>query len=200
MYELNKDDYKKIRSYRRFKQEEIALYFFNKFKDDLLDITFSKINRKFRNIPFEKGDLVHLMWKSMKMTLKFYKNEDNFHASLINNCYLTTIREIKKFINNKEMILNTSSSYERYVETSSGFIGKDNITTISRPDKVIVNEIIDIACKYLKRYSQPTIKRVIYFRSMGYSIEEISKKIRKNKWVIRDLLNKIWYIVKNYYF
>ncbi|MCQ3915566.1 MAG: hypothetical protein MJ195_02310 [Mycoplasmoidaceae bacterium] len=61
MYELNKGDYKKIRSYKRFKQEEIALYFFDKFKNDLLDITFSKINRKFGSIPFEKGDLVHLI-------------------------------------------------------------------------------------------------------------------------------------------
>lgn len=200
MYELNKDDYKKIRSYRRFKQEEIALYFFNKFKDDLIDITFSKINRKFRNVPLEKGDLVHLMWKSVKMTLKFYKNEDNFHASLLNNCYITTIKEIKKFINNREMILNSSASFEKYEESGCGFIGKDNITTINKSNQMIVGEIIDIACKYLKKYSQPTIKRVIYFRSMGYSIEEISKKIRKNKWVIRDLLEKIWYIVKNYYF
>ncbi|MCQ3908529.1 MAG: hypothetical protein MJ200_03100 [Mycoplasmoidaceae bacterium] len=61
MYELNKIDYKKIRSYRKFKQEEIALYFFEKFGDDLLDITYNKINKKFSSIPFEKGDLIHIM-------------------------------------------------------------------------------------------------------------------------------------------
>lgn len=200
MYELSKDDYKKIRSYRRFKQDEIALYFFNKFKNDLLDITFSKINKKFRSIPFEKGDLIHIIWKSLKITMRFYKNEDNFYASLLNNCYIHSIKEIKKFLNNDELIMNTSSSWELYSGVGKKCSDKGNVSNIVKSNDIIVKEIVDVACKYLKTYTQPTIKKVIYLRSLGYTINEISKKIRKNKWVIRDLLDKIWSIVKNYYF
>ena len=96
---LNKKEYKMIVNYKKNHDENVALYFFNKFRNDLLNITYSKIKSKFKHIPYEKGDFVHLIWNSVKTTLKQYKKEQNFHVVLIRNCYLTTIREIKKYLN-----------------------------------------------------------------------------------------------------
>lgn len=199
MYELNKADYKKIRSYRKFKQEEIALYFFEKFGDDLLDITYNKINRKFSSIPFEKGDLIHIMWNSLKTTLKRYKDDDNFYACLLNNCYINSIKEIKKFLKNSELVLNYSTSLESSWGKYQLLNNKNIITNIQKPSSVVLEEIILVACKYLKNYTQPTIKRVIYLKSLGWSFEEIGKKLRKKPWVIRSMVEKIWLIIKKYY-
>ena len=58
---LNKKEYKMITAYKRRQNEEIALYFFNKFRDDLLNITYSKVRNKFKQIPYEKGDLIHII-------------------------------------------------------------------------------------------------------------------------------------------
>lgn len=199
MYELNKQDFKKIRSYRKFKQDEIALYFFEKFRDDLIDITYNKINLNFKSTPLEKGDLVHLMWNALKTTLKNYKDNENFYSSLIHNCYLTTIREVKKFISNSELVMNYSTSLEKYTDNKINLLN-ENVTYISKSKDIVLEEIISLSCKYLKCYNQITIKRVIYLRSLGWTFEEIGRKIRKNKWVVRDLLEKVKMIVKKFYF
>lgn len=200
MYELNKQDYQKIKSYKRFKQEEIALYFYEKFSKDLLYIIFNKINLKFSSIPLEKGDLIHIIWNSIKKTLKEYKDGDNFCASLQRNCYFQTVNEVKKFIKNDELILNVSSSAENLKEKYGIFRSKNGLSNPTTPEKILLDDLVKNACTYIKNYTQPTIKRVIYLKSMGYSISKICKLIRKSRHHVEEILSCIQDVVKRMFF
>lgn len=197
---LNKKEYKMVINYKKDQDENVALYFFNKFRDDLLNITYSKIKSKFKHIPYEKGDFVHLIWNSVKTTLKQYKKEQNFHVVLIRNCYLTTIREIKKYLNNGQLVMNLSGSFEGYIERhinnySGGVIVKSHL-----PRNTLLNNLIEDACRYVTEYSQPTIKRVIYLRSLGYSNSEICKKLRLSRHHVDSLIRAIQKMIEKYYF
>ncbi|MCQ2956383.1 MAG: hypothetical protein MJ233_00470 [Mycoplasmoidaceae bacterium] len=57
MDQLNSKEYAMIKEYKKTKNIEIATYFFNKFEPDLTRLIFSKINKKFSSVPFEKGDI-----------------------------------------------------------------------------------------------------------------------------------------------
>ncbi|MBQ0045323.1 MAG: helix-turn-helix domain-containing protein [Mycoplasma sp.] len=199
MYTLNKNDYKLIKQYKKFKDDEVALYFFEKFKNDLTSLVFGKINRKFSSILFEKGDLIHLVWNSIKKSLIEYKNNQNFNSILIKNCYYSTIKEVKKFINNNELVMNISSSLETYQTTPRTKIDNNTIVRIQTPTKIVLDEIIEVACSLIKEYTKPTIKRVIYLKSIGYSVSEICKKLRISRHYIDNLLKQIQNVVKNYY-
>lgn len=196
---LNKNEYKMINQYKRFKDENIALYFFNKFRDDLLNITYSKIRNKFNFIPYEKGDLVHIIWNAVKITLQQYKKEQNFKVVLLRNCYLTTIKEIRKFINNGELVMNLSGSFDKYIEKHMWNLSQSSVSNVQLPRKTLLNNLIDDACEYVTTYSQPTIKRVIYFKSLGYSTTEICKKLRLSRHHIDSLLKSIQKMIEKYY-
>ena len=197
---LNKKEYKMIGCYQKHQDENIALYFFNKFRDDLLNITYSKIKSKFKHVPYEKGDFVHIIWSSIKSTLKQYKTDQNFHAILIRSCYLTTIREVKKYINNGELIMNLSGSFEEYIERHTGKHSGSSIVKTELPRDTLLNNLIEDACQYVSQYSQPTIKRVIYFKSLGYSNSDICKKLRLSRHHVDSLLRAIKKMIEKYYF
>lgn len=199
MYTLKENDYKLINQYQKSKNEEIALYFFEKFRSEVTNIVFSKINRKFSSIPFEKGDLIHLVWNSIKKTLLEYKNKQNFYGILINNCYFLTIKEVKKFINNNELIMNISSSLESYEKVPKFNIDYGVANKIEKPSNIVLDEIINLACSFIKEYTKPTIKRVIYLKSIGYSVTEICKKLRISRHYIDTLLKQIQNVVEKYY-
>lgn len=195
MYQLTIDDYKKIKLYKKIKNSEIALYFFEKFRSDLVNIIFSKINLKFGITPLEKGDIVHSVWDSLIKTLNVYKNGQNFCANLITNCYQITIKEVRKFFNNSELVMNHPISLESYLTNNKNL----NVCYIEKPKEIVVDEIINLACENIKEFTQPTIKRVIYLKSMGYSVKDICSKLRKNRYLIKNILNKVEEIVKKFY-
>lgn len=200
MEQLNDQEYKMVEKYKKSKDENIALYFFNKFNVEITNIVFYKINKKFSSIPFEKGDLFHLVWKSIIKTMNEYKNNIDFNASLIKNCYFLTIKEVKKFLNNNELTMNISSSYEGYLEKFKQIKCKNGISKIELPRKVLVDNLIDDVCNYVNSFSQPTIKRVIYLKSQGFTTPEIAKKLRLSRYTISNIMKVIEKIVKKIYF
>lgn len=199
MEAVTEKEYKMIKIYKKNRDQNISLYFFNKFRNDLMSIVFSKINRKYSSIPYEKGDLIHIIWESVKKSLDDYDSTKNFHALLVNNCYCQTVREIKKFINNKELVMNTMISLEKFELSPSRCLDKNQIVNFELSRGEVLDNLIKTACKYVSNYSQPTIKRVIYLKLIGYSISEISRKLRVSRYHIEDLLKNIEKIIKKYY-
>ncbi|MCQ3907837.1 MAG: hypothetical protein MJ219_03825, partial [Mycoplasmoidaceae bacterium] len=142
METLNKMEFEMIKNYQKVKDENIPLYFFKKFRDDLIDITFSKINSKFTSTPYEKGDFVHIIWKAIKITLENYKSNQDFQSVLLKNCYFTTIKELRKFMNNGEMVMNVSKSLDKRI--ADNFKESANsITYISTPRNTLIKSLID---------------------------------------------------------
>lgn len=199
METLNDNEFKLIKTYQKTSNEEIALYFFNKFYKDLIGIIYYRINKKFSSIPYEKSDLIHLAWKAIKQTMNEIKNKENFEGLLIRNCYVSTIREIRKFLNNGELIMNISySSDEHERRFPSNFQG--GITNIEIPREEIIKNIAEEASVFTQKYKNETVKKVIYLKSIGYSISEISIKLKISKHYVRDMLVKIEKMVaKNYH-
>lgn len=200
MYILNESDYKLIDLYKKSKDEDIALYFFNKFKDELINLTFYKINKKFSSIPFEKGDLFHLVWNSIKKTLKEYKKKQNFSAMLVRNCYLMTIDEVKKFVNNNQLIMNISGSFDKMNDKSKWIDSKSCVSNFELPREMMLKDLIENVSVYLSNYSQSVVKRSIYLKSSGYSISYICKKLKLPRSYVDNLFKSIERIVKKMYF
>ena len=196
MYVLNEGDYKKIKLYKKSKREDIALYFFDKFRNDVIDIVFYKINKKFSYIPFEKGDIYHLLWNSVKKTLLDFKKEENFNSCLVNNCYFLTVKEIRKFINNSELVMNISSSLDQHMKKYWLINDKNNTSRIEIPRNVMLNNLINEACEYVTQYKNDTVRKVIYLKSLGYSITEIASDLDINRYYVEDIIKKVEKIAK----
>lgn len=200
METLKDHEYEMIKTYKKTKDENIALYFYDKFKIDVTQIIYWKINKKFSSIPFEKGDLFHLVWNSIKKTLEEYKKKTNFNAVLVKNCYYLTLKELRKFLNNSELVMNISGSFDGYSERIKHKTSSNAITKFEMPQKMLLENLIESVCGYITKYSQPTVKRVIYLKSQGYSVADISKKLRISRYYINSLLQTIEKIVKKMYF
>lgn len=192
---LSEKENKMIEVYKKTNQEDIALYFFNEFKDDLVNITFSKINKKFTSIPYEKDDLIHLVWRSIKNCLVSCKTPDDFLNILVRNCYFSTIREIQKFLNNKQMVMNVSYSldtlYEQYLFSKS--------VLIQQPKNEIIKDLANSVCELNKKYSQEVVKKTLYLKSIGYSINEIANILKISRYHVCNLLSYVEIVAKKYY-
>lgn len=200
MYQLNKNDFKLIKQYKKLRKDDIALYFFEKFKNELSDIVYSKINIKFSSVPFEKGDLIHLVWSAIKKTLVEYKKDDNFNGVLVNNCYYLAIKEIRKYLNNNELVLNVSSSLDKYLSNHHNEPLIKNTSKIEVPTTVMIKNLIDDVCFYNQKYRQETVKKVIYLKSLGYKNSEVAKKLNITYYYVSDILKLVEKIVKKLYF
>ena len=196
MEKLTPKEYKMIRLYKKTKDVNIPLYFFNKYHDDLTKLIFYKINKNFSSVPFEKGDLFYFVWNGIKTTLEKYKKKQNFNVVLVNNCYSTTIKEVKKFLKNGELIMNMSSSFEQYQQTPHRKFDRDGVSYINSDNKLLLNNLISEACECIKKYKQETIENVIYLKSMGFNIKEISERLNVTVYYVNDLLNLVEKIVR----
>lgn len=193
---LSIEEYKMVRFYKKSKDDSIPLYFFNKYGKQIIGLIFYKINKNFSSVPFEKGDLFYFVWNGIKITLEKYKKKQDFGGVLIKNCYSTTLKEVKKFLKNGEMVMNMSYSYDQYQQNPHKYYNKNNVTFINSDENLILENLINNACKYIRKYKHETIKKVIYLKSIGFSIKEISNKLNLSVYYINDLLNLIEKIVE----
>lgn len=196
MEALKKHEYKLIKIYKKQKKEEIVMYFFNKCRNDVINIVYSKICTKFTSIPFEKGDLFHLVWNSIKKSLDEFEDGD-FNSIVVKNCYWLTIKEVKKYLNNSELIMNISDSFESYINTPGKIFDRNLIEENKDSRNEALEKLINNACEYVNLYPQPTIKKVIYLKSLGYSISEIARIIRKSRYHVDHLLKLVEDMVKD---
>ncbi len=119
---------------------------------------------------------------------------------LVKNCYYSTIREIRKFLNNSELIMNISSSLKMnsssLINCNSRASGTNNISL----EKILLEEVVDEAHKNISKFTNTKIKRIIYLKSEGYTINEISEKMKISKYLIKKLFQGVEKIVKRMYF
>ncbi len=198
MRNINEQEIKMIKEYKKSKNEKIALYFFDQFHDDIVDIIFYKINSKFSSVPIEKGDLFHLVWKSIKKTLNEYKKKQNFNYVLLRNSFQAAIAEYKKFLTNGELVMNMSGSLENY-QSKGILIGGSNIIHLETPNDIVLNNLVDDTYEITKNFKHETIKKILYLKSLGYSITEIEKEIKISRYKIKSLFSSIEKIMKKKY-
>ncbi|MCQ2956382.1 MAG: helix-turn-helix domain-containing protein [Mycoplasmoidaceae bacterium] len=118
---------------------------------------------------------------------------------MISNCYITTLKEVKKFITNGQLILNKSFSFERYIESGVTVADKNRVTYISDDRKILLQNLIDEACGYIKNYKSNFVKKVIYLKSLGLSVTEICKKLNVSRHFVDDLLKDVEEMMRKSY-
>ena len=96
--------------------------------------------------------------------------------------------------------MNLSGSFEGYIERHTNHYGGNASVKSHLPRNTLLNNLIEDACRYVREYSQPTIKRVIYLKSLGYSNSEICKKLRLTRHHVDSLLRAIQKMIEKYYF
>lgn len=199
MEKITTKEYKMIRLYKKSKDDSIPLYFFNKYGKDLINLIFYKINKSFSSVPFEKGDLFYFVWNGIKITLEKYKKKQDFNGVLIQNCYSTVLKEARKFLKNGELVMNMSYSLDQYQQKPHYKYDENNVCYINTDKDVILENLIDDACRYVKKYKQETIKNVIYLKSIGLTISEISEKLNLSIYYVNNLLDLVEKIVEEKY-
>lgn len=196
MESLSNDEMLLVNEFKITNKNEIALYFYNKFKDDLVEIIYSKINNKFYNVPIERGDLIYIIWKGLIKTLKEADVDPSlFNSFLINNCYLLGLQEARKFIKNGEMVLNNANSLEKMI--LDGNFKKSEPFMLDW--KLSFKNLIDDVCEYVEKFTKDEVKKVVYLKSIGYTIKDIAKTLQMKKCKVIRMLDLIKKIVDKIY-
>ncbi len=190
---LNEKEIEMIKEYQLNKNEDIPLYFYKKFSNDLANIIYSKINSKFASIPIERNDLLHLIWKGIKMELEEFDDGKGYtlFAGFARKGYEISIKEALRFLSNGHILLNTASSLEEVNEISIGLKSKNGVVYQELKYQELTREVIDQITPYFSKNSQRRVQKIIYLRSCGYSLSEISKKIRIPVREVRNIYNSI---------
>lgn len=191
-----------IRQYREKPSEDIALYFFNKYKDLVLNIVYNKINMKFSSIPLERDDFFYTVWKSTLELLKDYDLESGLSIKniLIKKAYLNSIKDAAKFLKNTHIVLNTSYSYDKLSNTYvNQKLGDDGKNGVSGEYAQATKNFIDSVIEFNKEFPIDYLKRIIYLKSLGYSVTEISQILKRPKRNIRRAMDFVCKIAKKLY-
>lgn len=198
---LTKNELELIDKYQKTNNQEIALFFYNKWANDVVNIIYARINLKFASIPYNRDDLFSIVWKAIKESLIEYKKDKYpLWSIVVNKSYIKTIREVQKFLKNTELILNISKSWDTL--SNKHHIYKNNKDLMYLPKNNIkkeIDELIDWIATNTKTYSKLTIKKLIYLKSLGFSSVEIANKFKTNVKNIRNMIKIIQKIIKHYY-
>lgn len=191
-----------IKNYQEKNDENIALYFFNKYNSEILDIVYGKINLKFSSIPLERDDFFHVVWKAVLQSLKNFDLEKgkSFKNYVIGVAYLMSIKEVLKFLKNDHLVLNQYYSYEKILE-EKGYInlGESGKIIEHKTFEQARDELIEDAIKLNRVFDINLLKRVIYLRSLGHSNREISLICKTNKRRIDKLIKYVCKVAKKLY-
>lgn len=190
---LTNQEIEMIKEYQLNKNDDVPLYFYRKFSNDLVNIIYSKINSKFASVPIERNDLLHLIWKGIKMELEEFDQKKGYSlfAGFAKKGYEVSIKEALKFLSNGHILLNTASSLEEMNELSVGVRSKNGIVYQELKYEELTKGVVDQITPYFSKNSQRRVKKIIYLKSCGYSLGEISKKIRIPIREVRNIYNSI---------
>lgn len=201
VYILTEVEQKLIEKYQQTKDENIALYFYNKLGKEVLSVIYSKINHKFTMMPFEKEDLSAIVWDSLKNGLAKCKNQSKkgLWNLWISDCYFGSIREIRKYYSNSELTLNYADSWEELEQTHLVLSRIKSLVEEPKQNiKDVLEPIIDYVSTHNKTYAKSSIKRLLYLKSLGYSDREIAKKMHVSRRYIASMVKIILRISKRY--
>jgi len=199
-YILSEVEEKLVEKFQRTKDPDIAVYFFNKLGNDVLNIIYSKINLKFTSIPFEREDLAGYVWKSLQKGLELYRKEKkNLWSVWINNSYFVAVREIQKYFKNNELILNYAESWDQY-QDSHCLINRARSAVVfpKQSFKDSIDPIIEYVSQHNKTYTKTDIKKLLYLKSFGYSEREIAKKMNVSRRYVSSMFKHVIRISKKF--
>jgi len=198
---LTEEDYQLFVDYKKKKDDELILKFYNKFAKDICNIIYYKVNSRFYSIPLEKDDLMSVVWKGLKDSFNDFNNNDknNFMSYIIYKIYQTTLREIRRFLTNGEVVMNNVLSYETELEKNRNFESRtDNIVFIKKPYEQHFKDISDFILQNITKLDKNDVKKVIYLKSLGYSNKEIGKKLNFTRNYVRKIILTIKKIGESY--
>lgn len=198
---LTQNELELIEKYKKTHDQEIALFFYNKWSNDVVNIIYARINLKFTSIPYNRDDLFSIVWKAIKESLiEFQKEKYPLWSIVVNKSYIKTIREIQKYLKNTELILNIAKSWDTIANKHHIYKNNKNLTYLPKDNiKKELDELIELITKNNKTYSKVTIKKLIYLKSLGFSTIEIANKFKTNVKNIRNMIKIVQKILKNYY-
>ena len=64
----------------------------------------------------------------------------------------------------------------------------------------MLNNLINEACEYVTQYKNDTVRKVIYLKSLGYSITEIANDLDINRYYVEDIIKKVEKIAKRLFY
>lgn len=190
---LTQNELEMIKEYQLNRNEDIALYFYKKFSNDLANIIFSRINSKFSSIPLERNDLLHLIWRGIKEELEEF-NENNEHSlftGFVQKGYQKSLREAIGFLNNGHILLNIASSIEEMNEFEIKHKTKDGVVYQELKYDDAIKEVVEKITPYFAKNTHRKIQKIIYLKSCGFSLQEIRKKLRIPIREVRTLIDGI---------
>ena len=198
---LTKNELELIEKYKKTNNQEIALFFYNKWANDIVNIIYARINLKFTSIPYDRNDLFSIVWKSIKESLKeFDKEKYPLWSIVVNKSYIKTIREVQKYLKNTELILNIAKSWDTISDKHHIYKNNKNLTYTNKNNiKKEIDELIDWLAANTKTYPKLTIKKLIYLKSLGFSTSEIATKFKTDVKNIRNMIKIMQKILKKYY-
>lgn len=194
-------EWQMVKEYQRKQNENIALYFYNKYSDNVCNIVFSKINCKFSSVPLERNDLLSFVWKGIKNTLNKVniENKSKLIACFVKQSYYCSLREALRFLTNGHIILNNASSLEEMTSKKVYIKSKNGVIYQELKYQYLKDELIRRISIRLHSFDQKIIQRIIYLKSIGYSIKDISKKLNLPLKTIREVSEVIVKIGKLIY-
>ena len=95
--------------------------------------------------------------------------------------------------------MNISGSWDRVRDYSKYASSHNAVVNFSLSNDLILKDLVSTVSTFISNYSQPTIKRVIYLKSLGYSVTYICKKLRLSRSYIEGLFKSIKRVVKRIY-
>lgn len=190
---ISENEIKLVKEYQLKKDNKIALYFYKKFSKDLVNIIYYRINNKFSSIPIERNDLCYLVWNGIKQALLEF--DETKGVSLFNyfvqKSYQKGLREAMKFLTNGQIMLNRASSLEEIIYSNKYVWEKNATQPVFQTKQEKVDEIVLEISQKMSKYSVKKIKKIIYWRSLGFSLKDISKKTKINLSEVKNLFRLI---------
>jgi len=194
-------DFELVDLYKETKNENLLIQFYEKFSKDICNIVFYRINSRFYSVPIEKDDLMHLIWKAVKVTFNECdsKDKNKIINYVIHKTYQATLREIRRFLTNGERVMNNVLSLEELFEQNRNFEHKsDNIVFIKKSYSDTYKEISDFIIKRISKLDKNDVKKVIYLKSLGYTDKDIMKKLNFSRNYVRKIVLTIKKIGEKY--
>ena len=192
--DLKIKEWKMIEDYKVNKNSNVPLYFYQKYSEKICNIVFYKITSKFSSIPLERNDLFSLIWKSINLVLKELKPniKKNILACFIKKSYQTSLREATKFLTNGHILLNNACSLESMIEDKKFIKYKNGAIYQQISYEKLREELIKKITFNLEGYDQKIIQKIIYLKSLGCSLREISIKLK----IPENTIKNLFFVIK----
>lgn len=190
---LTQNEIEMIKEYQLNKSEDVALYFYKKFSNDLANIIYSRINSKFSSIPLERNDLLHLIWKGIKEELEEFDENKNYSLfnGFVQKGYQKSLREAIGFLNNGHILLNVASSIEEMNDLEIKHRTRDGVVYQQLKYDDAIKDVVEKITPYFAKNTHRKIQKIIYLKSCGFSLDDIHKKIRVPIREVRSLIDGI---------